>query len=369
MLPDEIFLEIFKYLKSIHLDSFVGHNRRINNIIRDVKVNILIECNEKGEREDFDYVKSFLPNQFIRLELGYFWNTLDLNSYTKLRSLKIDCTFLLRSQFHQVSTVNLPYLERFALCNVPYSFGKILLSSIFDSQHFPSLKVCQFSGKFYYMLNFNKRYQSQNCTIRTLMLSKWNASMMGSLLNFLPNLRRFETRFSESINKSLNFNMYHISLEHLHITLVDPSNDLEKILPHIPNLKQLCVIGKISEHSILKHFEKLSKVLQAHTPGLQKFDCELYCYATNDQVDTLIIQQLHSLFQLIKCHLGRFASQCYATNLTTHTTLEEFACKYREFSSRDFSFLYAMVIYLWYMQYMITRQNSLIQLRSDFNEK
>ncbi|CAF1086372.1 unnamed protein product [Rotaria sordida] len=303
ILPDEIFLEIFKYLKPIDLHSFIGHNLRINNIIHG----------------------SFLPNQFIRLELCYPCEALDLHSYTQLRSLKFDCIFLLEQQFDQVLTVTLPYLEQLSICNVSYSFGKELLLLILDSKHFPSLKFCQFSGKFYYMLDFNKLYQLPNLTIRTLLLGKWNASMLGPLLNFLPNLHRFETSFSESINESLHFNMYHTSIEHLRISLMDVFNDLEKILPYMPNLKQLRVTGKIPEHSISKNFENLSKILCVHTPDLQKFDCELYCHGCNEQADILIIQQFHPLFNLIQCHLGRFLSQCYTTDLTTHTTLKEFA--------------------------------------------
>jgi hypothetical protein len=101
ILPDEILLEVFKYIEPIDLRSFVGHNQRMNNVIKDVKLNMIIEYPDAGE-EDFDYLKSFLPNQFIRLELRYRWKALSLNVYVELRSLKLDCDYLSEHQFDQV---------------------------------------------------------------------------------------------------------------------------------------------------------------------------------------------------------------------------------------------------------------------------
>ncbi|CAF1086646.1 unnamed protein product [Rotaria sordida] len=204
ILPNEIFLEIFKYLKPIDLISFIGHNPRINDIIH----------------------KSFLPIQFIRLKFCYPWDALNLHLYTKLRSLKLDYTRLLQRQYSQC----------------------------------------------------------------------------------------------------------HMSLKYLRIILVNPFNDLEKILPYMPNLEELRVTGMIRERSILYHFKKLSEIFHIYTSNLKKFDCELYCDETNEQVDILIIQQLHPLFKMIQCHedsffknfpLGNRRKYCYATDLMEYTIFKE----------------------------------------------
>ncbi|CAF3629291.1 unnamed protein product [Rotaria sp. Silwood1] len=259
---------------------------------------------------------SFLPDQLIRLELRVAWEALDLHSYTQLRSLKIDHYCLSKSELDHVLTANLPCLERFSICHLPFLVENKFIHDILDSKHFPSLKICRFSGNYYYIIIPNKQYQSLNLTIRTLILNFLNQSGLVSLLNSLPNLRRLETTFPVSIRESENFNLSHISLEQLRIGLVDPSNDLEKILPYMPNLKQLRVTGNINEQSILEHFQKLTKIFCIYTPHLEKFDCELYYYGSSKQVDILIIQQLHSLFTRIHCHSGNDFEQCYTTDLT-----------------------------------------------------
>lgn len=103
-LPDEILLKVFKYVKSIDLHSFIGHNLRINNVIKDVQLNIVI-CPEE-EEENLDRLRSFPPNQVIRLELNYEWDTFDINVFKWLRSLTINCQFLSENQLNQVSLIS-----------------------------------------------------------------------------------------------------------------------------------------------------------------------------------------------------------------------------------------------------------------------
>jgi hypothetical protein len=99
--PDEIVLEIFQYVQPIDLHSFTGHNLRINNIVRDTKLNVVIQYPE--DEEDLNYLKTFLPNQFIRLELRYTWDAFDINAFEELRSLTLDCDHLSEYQLDQVS--------------------------------------------------------------------------------------------------------------------------------------------------------------------------------------------------------------------------------------------------------------------------
>jgi hypothetical protein len=98
--PDELFLEIFQYVDPIDLRSFKGLNARINGIIQALKVNIVVQCQEKNE---FDYLSIFAPAQISRLEIRYYCLSLNLNVMTELRSLTLDCTFLSKEQLDQVS--------------------------------------------------------------------------------------------------------------------------------------------------------------------------------------------------------------------------------------------------------------------------
>ena len=103
-LPDEILLEVFKYVELIDLHSFVGHNQRINNVVRDTKVSLAIHSHQHGG-SDADYLSILLPRQVIRLELRHRWNALSqfLCIFDELRSLMIDCRCLSGQQYHHVS--------------------------------------------------------------------------------------------------------------------------------------------------------------------------------------------------------------------------------------------------------------------------
>jgi len=103
--PDELLLEIFRYVKPVDLHSFTGHNRRINNVIRDVKLNINIQYPE--DEADFYYLTVFLPNQFIHLELQYRWKAFNISLFEELRSLTLNCDYLSTDQFDQVSLMTL----------------------------------------------------------------------------------------------------------------------------------------------------------------------------------------------------------------------------------------------------------------------
>ncbi|CAF1086391.1 unnamed protein product [Rotaria sordida] len=280
----------------------------------------------------------------------------------------LNSTILYLSCVDRVLTVRLPYLEQFSICSVPYAFGNVLLPHILDSNNFPSLKVLHFSGKRYYMLDIHMHNKTPNSTIRTLILHRWSGSMLVPLLNLLPNLRRLKMIFSESVNESMNFNMYQMSLTHLRISVLNPSNSLEKILPYMPNLKQLHITGMIREQSILEHFTKLTNILHIHTPDLQKFDCELFCNGMNDHIDILIIQQLHPLFKPIQRHLGDYPYQCFATNLTKYSHLKEYACEYIEFISRNFSIFICNHYIIVFVPNQVKQNKSIDKFENQFFE-
>jgi hypothetical protein len=101
--PDEILLEVFKYVKPIDLHGFFGHNQRMNNVVRDVKVNLTIQYAEY-EDEDLNYLKILLPKQFIWIELQYSWEAFDIYTLKELRSLKLNCLCLSECQFDQVNS-------------------------------------------------------------------------------------------------------------------------------------------------------------------------------------------------------------------------------------------------------------------------
>jgi hypothetical protein len=107
-LPDEILLEIFKYVEPIDLPSFFGHNQRINNVVRDIKVNLAIQPHQT-EDNDVNYLSILLAKQVIRLELRFRWDALStfIYRFDELRSLKIDCCYLSSHQYYHVSFTTL----------------------------------------------------------------------------------------------------------------------------------------------------------------------------------------------------------------------------------------------------------------------
>jgi hypothetical protein len=224
--------------------------------------------------------------------------------------------------------VNLPCLERLSIENAPYSFARQLFRAIIDNEHFPSLKVCQFSGDFYQLVAADNDHQSPNNTIRTLTLNKLVGSQLSLLLNLLPNLRRLETNLTELTIDPLHMNVHHTSLELLRLTVEDPLNDLQIILQYAPLLKKLRVTGKINEDTVSLYFKALAKILRSEAKNLQQFDCELYFHAWADQTNILVIQQLHPLFKKIQCHQGNNINQCYTTDLSEYPRYSEYSCEY-----------------------------------------
>jgi hypothetical protein len=73
----------------------------------------------------------------------------------------------------------------------------------------------------------------------------------------------------------------------------------------------------------------LIKIFRSYTPNLQKFNCELYFHAWDDEDDIIDIQQLHPLFKIIQCHSGSGVNRCYATDLPEYPPYSEYSCKYR----------------------------------------
>lgn len=102
-LPDEILLEIFKYLEPMDLLSFKGHNQRLTHVIRDVKLSIILQYSGEDEEENPSRLTNFGPEQVIYLKLHYGWRDLNLNLFHELRSLTLDCLYLSNNQLDQVS--------------------------------------------------------------------------------------------------------------------------------------------------------------------------------------------------------------------------------------------------------------------------
>jgi hypothetical protein len=98
-LPDEIFLEVFKYVDPVDLHSFSELNHRLHRIVRDVKVNVVIHWQEE---EELACLASLIPTQIICLEMRDYWLSFDLMKMVELRSLTIDCTYLSSQQLNQV---------------------------------------------------------------------------------------------------------------------------------------------------------------------------------------------------------------------------------------------------------------------------
>jgi hypothetical protein len=173
-------------------------------------------------------------------------------------------------------------------------------------------------------LELNDSESSPNNALRSLAIDKWNWFDLGSLLHQLPNLCRFETNFEESCTLMINYIQPHLSIKHLRVTLSDPLHDLEKLLKFTPNLAQLRVRGNLGRSLVINYFEKMAEYFPTVVPLLQNFDCELYCYSYNAQENQFIIQQLHPLFNRVRCLFGRGHNECYATDIRIYPVNNEY---------------------------------------------
>jgi hypothetical protein len=173
-------------------------------------------------------------------------------------------------------------------------------------------------------LKLNNSGSSPNNVLRSLVIENWDWFELSSLLHQLPNLHRLETNFEESCTSIVNCIPPHLSMSHLKITLKDPLHDLKKLLQSTPNIARLRIRGSLGSNDVIDHFEKVAEFLPILAPRLQHFDCELYCALYNSHGEEVIIQQLHPLFNRVRCLFGRGRNQCYATDIMFYPINNEY---------------------------------------------
>ena len=212
---------------------------------------------------------------------------------------------------------------------MPHYYAKQLFQTLIDNEHYPSLKVCRFSGQYPSILFDKSDCQTQNTTIHSLILSRCSELQFNRVLTLLPNLRRLETNIHTPEFDPPDLHLEHHSLEYLRVTIDDLLSDLQIILSHVPNLKRLRIKGKIDEDTVLECFKPLAHLLRSVVSNLQEFHCELYFHAWNPQISIDVIQQLHPLFKKIQRHLGSGINQCYTTDLDEYPHFSEYSRQYR----------------------------------------
>ncbi|CAF1192410.1 unnamed protein product [Adineta steineri] len=325
LLPNELFIEIFQYIDSTDLRNFKGLNKRIHDIIEALRIDINVH---RMETVNTTFLSAFNPSQIIRLDMRNPWSSMNLTSMMKLRSLTLDCGCLTRKQVDQMTTLTLPYLERLSVHNATLELQKLLLATIFRGEHFPSLKICQLKLKPTHDLKLCNTNRLPNNTVRSLTInSKWSWHEFEFLLNQLPHLRRLEINLSELYSVSVTSIHPRSSIKNLRITLNDPLNDLKKLLKLTPNLVRLRIRGSFGSSSALEHFNEIAKVLSDLVPGLKYFDCELYSYSWEGS-NVQNIRWLHRLYKDVQCLWGQHRNQCYATDINTYPTPNEYECEY-----------------------------------------
>ncbi|CAF1347234.1 unnamed protein product [Adineta steineri] len=325
LLPNELFIEIFEYMDSDDLRNFKGLNKRIDLIIEGLKINV---NTHRMETVNTIFLSAFDSSQIIRLEMRNRWSSMNLTSMMELRSLTLDCGCLTREQVDQMTTLTLPYLERLSFYNATPDLQKLLLDTILRGVHFPSLKICQLKLKYTHNLRFDATYPLPNITVRSLTINnKWSWHEFEFLLYRLPHLRRLETNLSGLYPVSVTFINPHSSIKHLRITLDNPSDDLKTLLKLTPNLVRLRIRGSLRGTDVFKGFEKIARVLSDLVPDLQYFDCELYRHSYEDD-KAMTIQWLHRLYRDVQRLCGQGLNQCYATDINTYPTPNEYECEY-----------------------------------------
>ncbi|CAF1476540.1 unnamed protein product [Adineta steineri] len=325
LLPNELFIEIFEYMDSVDLRNFKGLNKRIDLIIEGLKINVNIH---RMEILNTTFLSAFNPSQIIRLEMRNPWSSMNLTSMMELRSLTLDCGCLTREQLDQMTTLTLCCLERLSVHNTTPNLQKLLLDTILRGVHFPSLKICQLKLKPTHDLELCNTNRLPNNTVRSLTINnKWSWHEFEFLLYRLPHLRRLEANLSRLYSVSVTSINPHSSIKHLRITLDNPSDDLKTLLKLTPNLVRLRIRGSLKNISVFTHFEKTAQALSDLVPHLQYFDCELYSYSYEDD-KALTIQCLHPLYRDIQRLCGQSFNQCYATDINTYPTPNEYECEY-----------------------------------------
>lgn len=287
-LSDELFLEIFSYIRSKDLfEGWYHLNEHINAILRSIFISIQIKNNE-----DFD---DLLPS------LQYFYSQIIyLKDERYLPDIEIDVRLLINirslyliqysnKQYKYIQPDSHPYLTRFYSLSAPWSFYEQIL---FGEKRFPYLISIGYPrGASILLLNLSNVI---NPTISNLHLYSVSNEILSKYLQYFPNLFSliidyFYSNISSSMISFMNNSIHYLTIVHS-ITSQSYFDELILSLGY-SNLIYICVSFNTCD------FQQLSNII-TKLSSLQQFKLKIDTYPTD--LDLISIRLINPWFLSLK---------------------------------------------------------------------
>lgn len=265
-LPNELFLEIFSYVKFTDLAGGLWNlNQRVNCLIRALKYISLVIT--KGSQLTGDL--PFLSDQIARLVIVLWDQVLCLNRFDHVRSLIFNLAD--DSHLRQVRAEHFPRLE---YLSIPTAFSQEALDHIAGdifSNRYAMLRHAELA-----MIDMPDSFVwSTSTSLHSLHLSLTNMNLIARLLHFCPRLTHLQVRLLEGQHRLDLPPMPAIvpnPLKQFHLfqpydsLAVHRIEDLFLLMPHLQRLDL-----RIRTSS----FIHLIKGLRKHLKDLRRFQCHI----------------------------------------------------------------------------------------------
>jgi hypothetical protein len=300
--PDEILLEIFKYVRfNVLFNTFVNLNSRFNGILCDVHPPVKVGSNR--ELQAALYFAPYTHHLFINKSTENELHILSLNLCYQIRSL--NGANLTASQMAFIRPSNMPELRHLST-----PFSKELLKVIFGpvEKQFLMLNSCCLSGGPH--PNFCVTKYHPCASLRSLHLrSGYNTAELCCLLALAPNLRKLKLvtyMATQGLHllQDLPTHQQNLYLTHLDLVVATSDNTIPNERNHIiwhlaPNVESVRLFMWLSNASV--NLTILYRAMMRAWPRLRRFTYLFRIENTNETVDSNLIRtQLMPLFSQIK---------------------------------------------------------------------
>lgn len=297
-LPNEIIIELFKYLKTSELfQSFYNLNFRFNSSIQ--SLTHLIYSTNKTDNHilSYPFVYTLIINNKIQDKLNCFPN---------VHRLILD--YVTDDLISQLNSSILPNLEYLSIEHKVHPFHISDLRQKIFSSTFPKLKSCYISR-----IKLPDLFQlwTQTLSLRFLKLNDIDSFIYISILSLCPNL--YLLKFKLSIPTKIESNIVlHYNLKQLIINMnYDnyPWDDmiLKDYLLCLPNLEQLKISRSVAKDvnmiNSLDKYDWLCSIISSHLVLLNQFKFRLYFNRSNSLIELDFLE--------ICCRLKRNFNKIY----------------------------------------------------------
>ena len=306
-LPNEIFLEIFGYMK-LHdlIRSFYNLNIRFNTILFSSNIHLHILYPDDLEENNLDqkFLANFILNQrFIsRLRLSSEKNLFNQKfiNFSHIRSLILDTPT--SSLIELITSKTFPRLE---YLRIGYLSNKTQLSkfhqNIFSNQ-FPYLSKCSLDN-----LNDQEQWTGSPAIYSLGIWSDNPHTIVHRVLVALINLRSLHLFLTwkvthQNLDKQIIFQHSNLKILKLHLNGLWTLEKLDSFFAYIPTVKILSLYSSYFDSHMISFswdFRQLAFIFLSRLPYLSYFDCE-FIFQKDKLCDITDISSLHSCFNRIK---------------------------------------------------------------------